>query len=152
PCRYPWTPTSRPCCAGCWTLRCPSRRSTTSGRPSGTSRTGRRYPMIMNGEASARSRSANGERACRRPGDRRRLGIRTVYRPLRPAIADLAGWQSGSGRPALALAEGGNLMGSVKWAAVLVAVVISALDALANLLLAFLTPHAVPVVVNLFAL
>lgn len=43
-------------------------------------------------------------------------------------------------------------MGSVKWAAVLVAVVISALDALANLLLAFLTPHAVPVVVNLFAL
>jgi hypothetical protein len=80
------------------------------------------------------------------------LVIRTVYRPLRPAIADLAGWQSGSGDLALALAEGGNLMGSVKWAAVLVAVVISALDALANLLLALLTPHAVPVVVNLFAL
>ena len=43
-------------------------------------------------------------------------------------------------------------MGSVKWAAVLVAVVISALDALANLLLAVLTPHAVPAIVNLFAL
>jgi hypothetical protein len=43
-------------------------------------------------------------------------------------------------------------MGSVKWAAVLVAVVISALDVLANLLLAILTPHAVPVIVNLFAL
>jgi hypothetical protein len=56
------------------------------------------------------------------------------------------------GEHLLALAEGGNLMGSVKWAAVLVAVVTSALDALANLLLAVLTPHAVPVVVNLFAL
>jgi hypothetical protein len=44
------------------------------------------------------------------------------------------------------------LMGSVKWAAVLVAVVTIALDALANLLLATLTPHAVPDVVNLFAL
>jgi hypothetical protein len=43
-------------------------------------------------------------------------------------------------------------MGSVKWAAVLVAVVLSALDALANLLLALLTPHTVPIVVNLFAL
>jgi hypothetical protein len=71
---------------------------------------------------------------------------------LRPAIADLTGWQSGSGDQTLALAEGGNLMGSVKWAAVLVAVVISALDVLANLLLAVLTPHTVPVVVNLFAL
>jgi|SwirhisoilCB3_FD_contig_101_813658_length_1449_multi_3_in_0_out_0_2 hypothetical protein len=43
-------------------------------------------------------------------------------------------------------------MGSVKWAAVLVSVVTVALDTLANLLLAFLTPHAVPDVVNLFAL
>jgi hypothetical protein len=59
---------------------------------------------------------------------------------------------SGPGEHLLALAEGGNLMGSVKWAMVLVAVVISALDALANLLVAVLTPHAVPVVVNLFAL
>jgi hypothetical protein len=43
-------------------------------------------------------------------------------------------------------------MVTVKWAAVLVAVVTIALDVLANLLLATLTPHAVPVVVNLFAL
>ena len=43
-------------------------------------------------------------------------------------------------------------MGSVKWAAVLVSVVTVALDTLANLLLAFLTPHSVPDVVNLFAL
>jgi hypothetical protein len=43
-------------------------------------------------------------------------------------------------------------MGSVKWAAILVSVVTVALDTLANLLLAFLTPHAVPDVVNLFAL
>ena len=43
-------------------------------------------------------------------------------------------------------------MVTVKWAAVLVAVVTIALDALANLLLATLTPHAVPEVVNLFAL
>ncbi len=42
-------------------------------------------------------------------------------------------------------------MGSVKWAAVLIAVLAIALDALANLLLATLTPHAVPVVVNLYA-
>jgi hypothetical protein len=42
-------------------------------------------------------------------------------------------------------------MGSVKWAAVLVAVVIVALDTLANLLLATLTAHAVPDAVNLFA-
>jgi len=63
----------------------------------------------------------------------------------------LVGSRIGGEQP-LALAEGGNLMGSVKWAAVLIAVVISALDALANLLLALLTPHAVPVIVNLFAL
>lgn len=43
-------------------------------------------------------------------------------------------------------------MVTVKWAAVLVAVVTIALDALANLLLATLTPRAVPNVVNLFAL
>ncbi len=43
-------------------------------------------------------------------------------------------------------------MVTVKWTAVLVAVVTIALDALANLLLATLTPHAVPEVVNLFAL
>jgi hypothetical protein len=43
-------------------------------------------------------------------------------------------------------------MGSVKWAAILVSVVTVALDTLANLLLAFLTPHAVPDVVNLFAM
>jgi hypothetical protein len=39
-----------------------------------------------------------------------------------------------------------------KWAGVLVAVVTIALDALANLLLATLTPHMVPNVVNLFAM
>jgi len=43
-------------------------------------------------------------------------------------------------------------MVTVKWAAILVAVVTLALDALSNLLLATLTPHAVPEVVNLFAL
>ena len=43
-------------------------------------------------------------------------------------------------------------MVTVKWGAILVAVVTIALDALANLLLATLTPHDVPVVVNLFAL
>jgi hypothetical protein len=42
-------------------------------------------------------------------------------------------------------------MGSVKWVAVLVAVVTVALDTLANLLLATLTAHSVPDVVNLFA-
>jgi hypothetical protein len=43
-------------------------------------------------------------------------------------------------------------MGSVKWAAVLIAVVTIALDTLANLLLATLTAHSVPNVVNMFAL
>jgi hypothetical protein len=43
-------------------------------------------------------------------------------------------------------------MGSVKWVAVMVAVVTVALDTLANLLLAILTPHAVPDVVNVFAM
>ena len=43
-------------------------------------------------------------------------------------------------------------MVTVKWAAILVAVVTLALDALSNLLLATLTPHAVPEVINLFAL
>ena len=43
-------------------------------------------------------------------------------------------------------------MVTVKWGAILVAVVTLALDALSNLLLATLTPHAVPDVVNLFAL
>jgi hypothetical protein len=43
-------------------------------------------------------------------------------------------------------------MVTVKWAAILVAVVTLALDALSNLLLATLTPHSVPEVVNLFAL
>jgi hypothetical protein len=43
-------------------------------------------------------------------------------------------------------------MGSVKWVAILLAVVVVALDTLANLLLATLTPHVVPDVVNLFAL
>jgi hypothetical protein len=38
-----------------------------------------------------------------------------------------------------------------KWAGVLIAVVMAALDALANLLLATLTTHSVPEVVNLFA-
>ena len=38
-----------------------------------------------------------------------------------------------------------------KWAALLVAVVATATDALANLLLAVLTQHSVPDVVNLFA-
>ena len=42
-------------------------------------------------------------------------------------------------------------MGSIKWIAVLVSVVTAALDALANLLLAALTPHAVPDVLNLLA-
>lgn len=43
-------------------------------------------------------------------------------------------------------------MTTVKWAAILVAVVTIALDAEANVLLATLTPQAVPEVVNLFAL
>jgi predicted PurR-regulated permease PerM len=44
------------------------------------------------------------------------------------------------------------MMGSVKWAAVLASVVTVALDTLANLLLEIFTPHAVPDVVNLFAM
>jgi hypothetical protein len=39
----------------------------------------------------------------------------------------------------------------LKWAGVLIAVVTAALDALANLLLATLTTHSVPEVVNTFA-
>jgi hypothetical protein len=38
----------------------------------------------------------------------------------------------------------------LKWAGVLIAVVTAALDALANLLLATLTAHSVPAVVNMF--